>query len=116
MGMKITAVFIFLVEVFLSHQGGRESGMESRWLSERTGIVEGFLRLSAHVLLFAALAGFSTGAFGTAGLIATAVWAVMDEVTKPMLRNQRHCSGKDILLNLAGVWIGAGLAMMNMWR
>ena len=105
-------VLIFLAEAFLSHQGGKESGAESRWLSERTGIREGFLRSIAHVLLFAVLAGFSMDAFGTIGLIAAAAWAVVDEMTKPLLHNQRHCSGKDILLNLFGIWIGAGLIVV----
>ena len=112
MGLKIVTVSIFLAEAFLSHQGGKESGMESRWLSEWIGIKEGILRSYAHALLFAVLTVFSIAAFGTIGLIATAVWAVVDEMTKPLLHNERHCSGKDILLNLIGEGIGAGLAAL----
>ena len=112
MSVKIVAVLFFLAEAFLSHHGGKESGAESRWLSERTGIREGFLRSSAHVLLFAVLTVFSIAAFGTIGLISTAAWAVVDEMTKPLLYNQLHCSCKDILLNLIGVGIGTGLVAL----
>ena len=104
--MKTAAILVFLVEVFLSHQNGRESGAESKWLAERIHIKEGILRKSAHVLCFMILSILMSLAYGTAGYIAVAAWAAVDELTKPVLRNQRHCSGKEILLNLAGVVVG----------
>lgn len=112
MGIKIIAIVIIIVEAFLSHQSGRTSGKESRWLSEKTGVNESFIRSAAHVLLFAVLAGIAWLAFGTAGIIVAAVWAIADEATKPLLHNQRHCSLKDILLNLAGTALGTALALL----
>ena len=112
MVLKIAVIVVLLAEIFLSHQSGSSSGMESRWLADRTGIRESFLRSAAHVLIFAVLAALGTIGFGWIGLIVIAVWAVLDEVTKPLLRNQRHCSGKDILLNLAGTGIGGAIALI----
>lgn len=51
-------------------------------------------------------------AYGMAGFITVAAWAVVDETTKPMLHNQRHCSGKEILLNIAGVIAGGGVSFI----
>ena len=41
-----------------------------------------------------------------------AVWAVMDEVTKPMMKNGRHCSLKDIGWNLLGEAVGDSVWMI----
>ena len=105
---------ILLVEVFLSHQEGRLSGAESKWLSEKTGLKEGFIRSFAHILLFMILACASFIAFETAGLIVVIIWSALDEITKPLLNNFRHCSGRDILLNYIGTGLGTGLALLIM--
>ena len=111
--MKIAAIVVFLLEAFLSHQGGKQSGEESRWLSKVSGINEGFLRKSAHVLSFLIITVLAVSGFGTAGLIAAAIWALVDELTKPLLKNQRHCSGRDILLNLVGVAAGGTVVLIH---
>ena len=103
---------IFLIEIFLSHQEGRKSGAESKCLSEKTGIKEGFIRSFAHILLFMNIAGSSFIAFGIVGFIFVIIWSALDEITKPLLHNFRHCSGKDILLNYIGTGIGTGLVML----
>ena len=110
--LKIAVIVVFIFEIFHSHQSGRKSGMESRWLAERTGVQESLLRSAAHVLLFAVLTALGSIAFGWVGFIAALVWAAADEASKPLLRNQRHCSGKDILLNLAGVGIGGIVTLL----
>ena len=38
--------------------------------------------------------------------VGVALWAIMDEVTKPWMKNERHCSGKDIGWNVLGCVIG----------
>ena len=114
MGFKVTAVVIFLIEVFLSHQEGRQSGAESKWLSEKTGLKESFIRSFAHILLFVILAGTVFVAYGIAGFIFVIIWAALDEITKPLLHNFRHCSGRDILLNYIGIGIGTGVALLIM--
>lgn len=78
MGLKVAAIAVFLIEVFLSHQGGKESGAESRWLSERIGLKESFLRSAAHVLIFAVLTCVTVLGFGWVGVALVAVWAAVD--------------------------------------
>lgn len=103
--MRIAAVLIFIVECWLSHQGGKKSGEESRWLARATGIKEKTLRRMAHVLLFLALSVCTGLGFGWQRIVGVCIWSVLDEVTKIWVRG-RHCSALDIGLNLLGTGIG----------
>lgn len=103
--MKFLAVVVFIIEVLLSHTPGEASGNQSHWLSEMTGVKEGVLRRSAHVVLFFLLSLFSGLGFGWIGVGITAVWCVLDEVTKIPIPG-RHASAVDSLLNLGGCMLG----------
>ena len=118
---KVIAIVIFITvtitEIYLSHQNGKDSGAASRSLSTRILISEKMLRTGAHMISFAVMTvllclvcqmyqvRMITSLF-------VAVWAVMDEVTKPMMKNGRHCSLKDIGWNLLGVAVGCGVWMI----
>lgn len=65
---------VFIIEVILSHVPGSVSGNQSKWLSSMTGVKEGLLRCSMHVLFFALLSftagsGFGWYGVGTAGFL-----------------------------------------------
>ncbi len=103
--MKFAAVVIFVIEAILSHTPGEKSGEESRWLARTTGIKEGLLRQSAHVVLFFLLSLFAALGFDWWGVGAVTVWAAVDEISKKIVPG-RHSSGGDMILNLAGVAVG----------
>ncbi len=121
MSGKVIAIVVFIAvtitEIYLSHQNGKDSGAASKSLSTCIHISEKMLRTSAHIISFAVMTVLLclvcqmyqlrkiTGLF-------VAVWAVMDEVTKPMMKNGRHCSLKDIGWNLLGVAVGGCVWMM----
>ena len=109
--MRLAAVVVFIVEVVLSHTPGEKSGEESAWLARTTGIKEATLRRFAHVFLFTVLSLLGAAGFGRYGIGFAAVWAVIDEVTKPLVPG-RHCSDVDIFLNIVGVVAGAGLWLL----
>lgn len=106
--MKIAAVVFFIIEVVLSHTPGERSGHQSEVLSRWTHLPEGTLRRAAHIILFFFLSLFAGLGFGIWGVGAVALWAVVDEATKPLIPG-RHFSALDILLNLVGVAFGIGL-------
>lgn len=118
---KIVLIFMFLAvtiaEIFLSHQNGKDSGAASKNLSSRMHISEKMLRTGAHMISFAVMTVLLCLVCQMyqlrmiTSLLAT-VWAVMDEVTKPMMKNGRHCSIKDIGWNLLGVAVGCGVWMI----
>ena len=93
---KIELIIMFIVviiaEVYLSHQNGKDFGAASKNLSSRFHLSEKMLRTGAHIGFFA--------------VMIVAVWAVLDEVTKPLLKNGRHCSTIDIGWNLIGAAAG----------
>ena len=118
---KVIAVVVFITviitEIYLSHQNGRDSGAASKSLSTRIHISEKMLRTSAHMISFAAMMVLLCLVCQMYQLrvitsLFVAVWAVMDEVTKPMLKNGRHCSIKDIGWNLLGVAVGGCVWMI----
>ena len=118
---KVIAVIVFvavtITEIYLSHQNGRDSGAASRSLSTRIHISEKKLRTSAHMISFAVITVLLCLVCQMYQLrmvtsLFVAVWAVMDEVTKPMMKNGRHCSIKDIGWNLLGVAVGDCVWMM----
>ena len=103
---KISSVLWYLFECWLSHQPGEQSGAESRWLAVRSRTNEKWIRKAAHVLLFAVLGLLAGLGFGPMALVFCAAWSVLDELTKKNIRG-RHCSGRDMLLNLSGTALGA---------
>ncbi len=115
MWMRWLAVSVFIFEVLLSHTTGDRSGAESRWLSERVHVSERALRRGAHVCLFAILSAMSGLAFGRFGIAATAVWSLLDEVTKIPIPG-RHFSWFDVGLNLCGCAIGAIVWLLVYFR
>ena len=104
--MRYLALVVFIIEVCLSHTSGETSGNQSKWLSSMTGVKEGLLRRLAHVVLFAALAVTAGLGFGTWGIVGVAVWALLDEVTKPIIPGRHFCLWPDVVLNLVGCLIG----------
>ena len=98
----IMFIAAFAVEVYLSHQNGKDSGAVSSNLSIRIHISEKMLRTGAHIGFFA--------------VMIVAVWAVLDEVTKPLLKNGRHCSTIDIGWNLIGVAGGFCVWIIAVYR
>ena len=109
--MKFFAIAVFVVEVLLSHTPGEASGNQSKWLSSMTGVKEGLLRRTAHVVLFATLAVTAGLAWGWYGVGAVFVWALLDEVTKIPIRG-RHFSWLDVGLNLGGAALGMVLWLL----
>lgn len=106
--MRFAAVVVFIVECVLSHTPGDRSGRQSETLAKLSGVDEGLLRRFAHVFLFLVLGVLAGAGFGWIGIGAAAVWAVVDELTKPLVPG-RHFSWIDVGLNLAGVAVGVGL-------
>lgn len=105
---KIATVVWFGIEVVLSHTPGDQSGAKSQAISRLTGIDEGLLRRSAHVSLFAVLSLLAGVGWGWIGVVVSAVWSVLDEMTKRWIPG-RHSSAFDMLLNLFGVVIGTAV-------
>lgn len=108
---KIVFVIVLLIEVFLSHQGGEESGAESRALAKSLHIPEKWLRISAHVILFGLLSFLMITAFPELPLWLrigiVCAWAVVDEWTKGWeLFQGRHFSWQDVGWNVLGTAIG----------
>ena len=106
-----------ITEIYLSHQNGKDSGVASKSLSTRINISEKMLRTSAHTIFFAVMTVLLCLVCQMYQLrmitsLFVAVWAVMDEVTKPLMKNGRHCSLKDIGWNLLGVAVGGGVWMI----
>lgn len=101
----IMFIAAFAVEVYLSHQNGKDSGAVSSNLSIRIHISEKMLRTGAHIGFFAVMTVLASLVCRVM-IVAVAVWAIMDEVTKPLLGNGRHCSIVDIGWNLIGVAVG----------
>ena len=106
---KIVLIIVFVAtvisEVYLSHQNGKDSSAVSSNLSTRIHISEKMLRTGAHIISFAVMTVLACWVCWVM-ILAVAVWAVMDEVTKPLLKNGRHCSAVDIGWNLVGVAVG----------
>ncbi|MBR5343614.1 MAG: VanZ family protein [Oscillospiraceae bacterium] len=108
MGWKIASALWYLFECSLSHQPGKSSGAQSRWLAARSGTDERFLRRAAHPLCFAVLSLLSGLGFGLWGLGFSAAWSALDELSKKHIEG-RHCSVRDIRLNLYGTAAGAAV-------
>lgn len=111
----IMFIAVFAVEVYLSHQNGKDSGAASKSLSTHLHLSEKILRTGAHIISFAVMTVLACWVCWVM-IVAVAVWAVMDEVTKPMLDNGRHCSAVDIGWNALGVAVGCSmwLAMLSL--
>ena len=115
--LTIMFIAVTITEVYLSHQNGKDSGAASKSLSTRLHLSEAVIRTGAHMISFAVMTVLLCLVCQMyqlrmiTSLLAT-VWAVMDEVTKPMMKNGRHCSIKDIGWNLLGVAVGCGVWMI----
>ena len=106
-----------ITEIYLSHQNGKDSGAASRSLSTRIHISEKKLRTGAHMISFAVMTVLlclvcQMYQLRMVTCLFVAVWAVMDEVTKPMMKNGWHCSLKDIGWNLLGEAVGDSVWMI----
>lgn len=84
--MKILFLLLLIIEVFLSHQPGEESGAELRALARTLHMPEKWLRISAHVILFAALSYLMITAFPGVHLAlrigVIGAWCILDEWSK----------------------------------
>ena len=118
---KIVLIIMFIAvtitEVYLSHQNGKDSGAASKSLSTRLHLSEAVIRTGAHIISFAVMMflacwGCRVYQVRMMTAVVVALWAIMDEVTKPMLKNERHCSAVDIGWNVVGCVIGYGLWMI----
>ena len=108
--IKLLLFYLFLlIEIFFSHQSGAASGSESRKLAESLHVDDRFLRSAAHVVLFAALSFSAAGVYGFLGIAGIILWALVDELTKPMLHNGRHFFWIDVGYNVVGVVIGVAV-------
>ncbi len=86
---KIVLMTLFIAEVYLSHQNGKDSGAASKSLSTRLHLSEKILRTGAHIGFFAVmmfLACWGCKVYRLRMMVApvsVVIWSVMDEVTKP---------------------------------
>ena len=96
---------VFITEVYFSHQNGKESGAESRALSKHLHLNERLIRIGAHIGFFTVLA-FLSLLISKWLCVAIILWAIIDEATKPLLKNERHFSLKDVGWNVVGIMIG----------
>ncbi len=118
--LTIMFIAVTITEVYLSHQNGKDSGAASKFLSTHFYLSEAVIRTGAHIISFAVMMFLACWVCGGCKeyqvrmmtAVVVALWAIMDEVTKPMLKNERHCSVKDIGWNLVGCVIGFGLWMI----
>lgn len=117
-----TAVW-FCFMTYLSHQNGEQTSQTSRELTEQIERIfpagdfahlHGLLRQAAHVVVFMVLAILLLTTISMkshdvhimlAAVAGIAVWAWVDEATKPWIQG-RHFSWYDVRLNLLGVLIG----------
>ena len=106
--LTIMFVGVTIAEIYLSHQNGKDSGAASKNLSTHLHLSEKMLRTGAHIISFTVMTVLACSVWKIAP-VAVVIWSVMDEVTKPMLDNGRHCNALDIGWNLLGVAIGYGL-------
>ena len=90
---KIVLMTLFIAEVYLSHQNGKDSGAASKSLSTRLHLSEKILRTGAHIGFFAVMMFLACWGCKVYRLrmmvapVAVVIWSVMDEVTKPLQRN-----------------------------
>lgn len=116
--MKIVTGFWLIFMLGLSHIGGTASSEESRWLASMTGVKEGTLRRSAHVVVYAVLGVLATVAWSDTALwircLALVTIAVADETSKALpCFPGRHCSvWPDMALNLLGCVIGVVVGLL----
>ena len=120
--LTIMFIAVTITEVYLSHQNGKDSCAASKSLSTCLHLSEAVIRIGAHIISFAVMMFLACWVCGGCKVyqlrmmtaVVVALWAIMDEVTKPMLKNERHCSVKDIGWNVVGCVVGFGLWMI--WR
>lgn len=115
--MKIVFFVVLVIEIFLSHQPGEESGAESRALAKTLHVSEKWLRISAHIVLFAILSFLMISSFPELPLwlkiCLIGGWAVVDEYTKSWsVFKGRHFSWRDVGWNAVGTIIGACAALL----
>lgn len=116
--MKIITGIWLLFMLILSHIPGEPSSAESRWLSSMTGVREGTLRRSAHVVLYLILAVLVIVGWADTSLwiriVALVLIAVADESSKALsIFPGRHCSVyPDMMLNLLGVGFGIVIGLL----
>lgn len=96
---------VFIIEVYLSHQNGRNSGAKSQKIAMSFHINEHLIRTGAHIGFFSILMFLAL--FLSPWISITVVlWAIIAEATKPLLKNERHFSIIDVGWNVVGVVIG----------
>ncbi len=110
--LMVVLAVVVIAEVFLSHQNGKDSGAASKSLSNRLHLSEAVIRTGAHIGFFAVMTILSLLSYPVF-VVVVGLWAVVDEMTKPLLKNERHCSVVDIGWNVLGCVIGFGVWMVT---
>lgn len=109
----IFTIIILLVAVWLSHQPGDISGMESSHIAAMLGISDEFLRSACHYLLFFLI---TVGCGGSLMLWEKPLWwlllilplCLLDEASKPLIAGRHFSwidSGKNAIGAVAGMII-----------
>ena len=106
----ILTIVILIVAVWLSHQPGDISGMESSRIAALLGVSDEFLRSACHYLLFFLITlggGVSLVLWGKplGWLLLILPLCVLDEATKPLIMG-RHFSWIDSGKNAIGAIVG----------
>lgn len=96
---------LFIIEVYLSHQNGKKFGAESKALSECLHLNEHLIRTDTHIS-FCTVLTFLSLFISKRLCVAVVLWAIIDEATKPLLKNGRHFSLKDVGWNVVGIMTG----------
>ncbi len=96
---------VFIIEVYLSHQNGRNSGTKSQKIARSFHINEHLIRTGAHIGFFSILM-FLALFLSNWLWVAVILWAIIDEATKPLLKNERYFSLIDVGWNMVGIMIG----------
>ncbi len=109
---KLSFFMALAIEIILSHQPGKASGAESQSISSFFHVEEKFLRIGAHVFLFALLMYLGLLAFSSYwAVIGIAIWTILDEATKPIIKG-RHFNLMDCGWNIVGAFIGGCLYLL----
>lgn len=112
--LRLTTLIWLLFILYLSHCTGSTTARQSRELSRLTCINEQMLRGSAHVVVYVVLGALVRLAWLSAPtviiILAVVAIGILDEWSKQYVSG-RHCSLKEMGLNVVGAVLGVLLAM-----
>lgn len=125
--LSIVTALWFIFMTWLSHQDGEHTRETSEKLAENLSffnpdkdVLHHYLRRVAHVIVFLVLVILleltllTAGKNPYCGVFPCLVWALIDEVTKLLIKD-RHFSWSDVGLNLLGVGIGCVGVASAIW-